>query len=149
MKKNIQILLKLNSHHSQYSFFLRFSFHDLILQDYSVSFHTSIQPQKGLPRVNGYPLMTTKGIVEYLLFIHTVTVLFTTNFLLYILYACMLYIYSFGAGFGEDIPTAKEMAAREALKKIFGTEESMAPINFKMEGIPKSDSSERYQIAAN
>lgn len=41
------------------------------------------------------------------------------------------------SGFGETIAIAKEMAAREALRKIFGTEEHMKPINFKLEGIPK------------
>lgn len=52
-------------------------------------------------------------------------------------------------GFGENVNTAKEMAAREALKKIFGTEDHMAPINFKLQGIPKSESHTRYQIAAS
>ncbi|XP_013145888.1 PREDICTED: 39S ribosomal protein L44, mitochondrial [Papilio polytes] len=51
------------------------------------------------------------------------------------------------SGFGENISTAKEMAAIEGLKKIFGTEDSMAPINFKLQGIPKS--SQRKQISAN
>lgn len=50
-------------------------------------------------------------------------------------------------GFGENLSTAKEMAAIEGLKKIFGTEDSMAPINFKLQGIPKS--SQRKQISAN
>lgn len=50
------------------------------------------------------------------------------------------------AGFGEDVPTAKEMAAREALKIIFGTTESMYPMNFKLEGMPKSQS-EQNQIS--
>lgn len=52
-------------------------------------------------------------------------------------------------GFGEKIEIAKEMAAREALKRIFGTEDHMKPINFKISGIPKGSSQERYQIASN
>ncbi|XP_045503762.1 39S ribosomal protein L44, mitochondrial [Colias croceus] len=53
------------------------------------------------------------------------------------------------AGFGETIATAKEMAAREALKKIFGTEDTMHPINFKLEGIPKSSEKSQQQISAS
>ncbi|XP_023941700.1 39S ribosomal protein L44, mitochondrial [Bicyclus anynana] len=53
------------------------------------------------------------------------------------------------SGFGETIATAKEMAAREALKKIFGTEENQYPINFKLNGIPKSSSKSRYQVSAS
>nr|XP_026489072.1 39S ribosomal protein L44, mitochondrial [Vanessa tameamea] len=53
------------------------------------------------------------------------------------------------SGFGETVATAKEMAAREALKKIFATEENMYPINFKLNGIPKSTSDLRYKISAN
>lgn len=41
------------------------------------------------------------------------------------------------------------MAAREALKKVFGTEEHMSPINFKLHGIPKPASDSRYQIIAS
>lgn len=52
-------------------------------------------------------------------------------------------------GFGESVGTAKEMAAREALKKIFGTEDHMKPINFHLQGIPKPNSQARYQIAAS
>ncbi|XP_075983575.1 mitochondrial ribosomal protein L44 [Anticarsia gemmatalis] len=53
------------------------------------------------------------------------------------------------SGFGETVATAKEMAAREALKQIFGTEDHMKPINFKLEGIPKPTSQARYQISAS
>ncbi|KAJ0173098.1 hypothetical protein K1T71_011274 [Dendrolimus kikuchii] len=53
------------------------------------------------------------------------------------------------SGFGEKISIAKEMAAREALKKIFGTEDHMKPINFQLTGIPKPNSEARYQIAAS
>ncbi|CAH2093915.1 unnamed protein product [Euphydryas editha] len=53
------------------------------------------------------------------------------------------------SGFGETVAIAKEMAAREALKKIFGTEDTMHPINFKLNGIPKSTSDLRYKISAN
>ncbi|XP_045453857.1 39S ribosomal protein L44, mitochondrial [Melitaea cinxia] len=53
------------------------------------------------------------------------------------------------SGFGETVAIAKEMAAREALKKIFGTEENMHPINFKLNGIPKATSDLRYKISAN
>lgn len=52
-------------------------------------------------------------------------------------------------GFGEKVAIAKEMAAREALKKIFGTEDHMKPISFKLEGIPKANSQSRYQISAS
>lgn len=52
-------------------------------------------------------------------------------------------------GFGETVAIAKEMAAREALKKIFGTEDNMHPINFKLNGIPKATSDLRYKISAN
>lgn len=41
------------------------------------------------------------------------------------------------------------MAAREALKKIFGTQENMYPINFKLNGIPRSNSNKRYKISAS
>lgn len=51
------------------------------------------------------------------------------------------------SGFGEKVNIAKEMAAREALKKLFGTEEHMKPINFQLQGIPKPNSQTRYQIA--
>lgn len=51
-------------------------------------------------------------------------------------------------GFGETVEIAKEMAAREALKKIFGTQENMHPINFKLSGIPKASSNKRYEISA-
>ncbi|XP_073948286.1 mitochondrial ribosomal protein L44 [Choristoneura fumiferana] len=53
------------------------------------------------------------------------------------------------SGFGENVGTAKEMAAREALKKIFGTEDHMKPINFHLQGIPKPSSQARYQITAS
>ncbi|KAJ8711269.1 hypothetical protein PYW07_008511 [Mythimna separata] len=53
------------------------------------------------------------------------------------------------SGFGESVAIAKEMAAREALKKIFGTEDTMKPINFKLDGIPKPTSQTRYQITAS
>ncbi|CAH0696757.1 unnamed protein product [Spodoptera exigua] len=53
------------------------------------------------------------------------------------------------SGFGETVAIAKEMAAREALKKIFGTEDHMKPIDFKIEGIPKPSSQTRYQISAS
>ncbi|KAL0818305.1 hypothetical protein ABMA28_008791 [Loxostege sticticalis] len=53
------------------------------------------------------------------------------------------------SGFGETVATAKEMAAREALKKIFGTEDHMKPINFKLEGIPKRTGHTRHQISAS
>lgn len=53
------------------------------------------------------------------------------------------------SGFGESVAIAKEMAAREALKKIFGTEDHMKPIDFKLEGIPKPASQTRYQISAS
>lgn len=52
-------------------------------------------------------------------------------------------------GFGETVATAKEMAARAALKKIFGTEDHMKPINFKLEGLPKPARQTRYQISAS
>lgn len=52
------------------------------------------------------------------------------------------------SGYGETVAVAKEMATREALKKIFGTEEHMKPINFKLEGIPKPTSQARYQISS-
>ncbi|XP_059053051.1 large ribosomal subunit protein mL44 [Achroia grisella] len=52
-------------------------------------------------------------------------------------------------GFGETVAIAKEMAAREALKKLFGTEDHMKPINFKINGIPKAQSHKRYQISAS
>ncbi|XP_026740816.1 39S ribosomal protein L44, mitochondrial [Trichoplusia ni] len=52
-------------------------------------------------------------------------------------------------GFGESVAVAKEMAAREALKKIFGTEDHMKPINFQLDGIPKPNSQSRYQISAS
>ncbi|XP_049879150.1 39S ribosomal protein L44, mitochondrial [Pectinophora gossypiella] len=53
------------------------------------------------------------------------------------------------SGFGETVATAKEMAAREALKKVFGTEDSMKPINFQLQGMPKAQSDARYQISAS
>lgn len=53
------------------------------------------------------------------------------------------------SGFGETVAIAKEMAAREALKKIFGTEDSMKPINFKLEGMPKRKEQHRHQISAS
>ncbi|XP_063368541.1 large ribosomal subunit protein mL44 [Cydia amplana] len=53
------------------------------------------------------------------------------------------------AGFGENVSTAKEMAAREALKKVFGTEDHMNPINFQLQGIPKPTAETRHQIAAS
>ncbi|XP_013184046.2 large ribosomal subunit protein mL44 [Amyelois transitella] len=53
------------------------------------------------------------------------------------------------SGFGETVPTAKEMAARDALKKIFGTEDHMKPINFQLNGMPKPQSQTRYQISAS
>ncbi|XP_063833088.1 large ribosomal subunit protein mL44 [Ostrinia nubilalis] len=53
------------------------------------------------------------------------------------------------SGFGETVATAKEMAAREALKKIFGTEDHMKPINFKLDGIPKRNAQMRSQISAS
>ncbi|CAH0713713.1 unnamed protein product, partial [Brenthis ino] len=53
------------------------------------------------------------------------------------------------SGFGETVEIAKEMAAREALKKIFGTQENMHPINFKLSGIPKASSNMRYKIFAS
>ncbi|KAI5642588.1 hypothetical protein NE865_05355 [Phthorimaea operculella] len=53
------------------------------------------------------------------------------------------------AGFGESVPIAKEMAAREALKKIFGTEDHMKPINFQLQGMPKPAQQQRYQVAAS
>ncbi|CAH0402737.1 unnamed protein product [Chilo suppressalis] len=52
------------------------------------------------------------------------------------------------SGYGESIKIAKEMGAREALKKIFGTEDHMKP-NFQLEGIPKPNTNIRYQIAAS
>ncbi|XP_047032638.1 39S ribosomal protein L44, mitochondrial [Helicoverpa zea] len=52
------------------------------------------------------------------------------------------------SGFGETVAIAKEMAAREALKKIFGTEDHMKPIDFKLDGIPKPNAQARYQISA-
>ncbi|CAG9559143.1 unnamed protein product [Danaus chrysippus] len=51
------------------------------------------------------------------------------------------------SGFGETVAIAKEMAAREALKKIFGTEETMHPINFKLNGIPKSRSQSKISAS--
>lgn len=57
--------------------------------------------------------------------------------------------YCLFSGFGEKVATAKEMAAREGLKKIFGTEEHMKPVNFKLEGIPKPGLQTRYQISAS
>ncbi|CAB3246154.1 unnamed protein product [Arctia plantaginis] len=53
------------------------------------------------------------------------------------------------SGYGETVATAKEMAARAALKKIFGTEDHMKPIDFKLEGLPKTASQTRYQISAS
>ncbi|XP_026314301.1 39S ribosomal protein L44, mitochondrial [Hyposmocoma kahamanoa] len=53
------------------------------------------------------------------------------------------------SGFGETVSTAKEMAAREALKKIFGTEDSMKPISFQLQGVPKPVSQARYQISSS
>ncbi|KAL4712355.1 hypothetical protein ACJJTC_001516 [Scirpophaga incertulas] len=53
------------------------------------------------------------------------------------------------SGFGETAATAKEMAAREALKKVFGTEDHMKPINFQLEGIPKPNENNIYQISAS
>ncbi|VVC88790.1 39S ribosomal protein L44, mitochondrial isoform X3 [Leptidea sinapis] len=53
------------------------------------------------------------------------------------------------AGFGETVNIAKEMASREALKKLFGTQENMYPINFRLKGIPKTNPEMRYQIAAS
>ncbi|XP_053617556.1 large ribosomal subunit protein mL44 isoform X2 [Plodia interpunctella] len=53
------------------------------------------------------------------------------------------------SGFGENVATAKEMAAREALKKIFGTEDHMKPINFQLQGMPKPQSQTRHQISAS
>ncbi|CAH2052160.1 unnamed protein product, partial [Iphiclides podalirius] len=53
------------------------------------------------------------------------------------------------SGFGETISCAKEMATIEALKKMFGTEDTMAPINFKLEGIPKSISQQHKIISAS
>lgn len=52
-------------------------------------------------------------------------------------------------GFGESIAIAKEMAAREALKKLFGTEDHMKPINFKIDGIPKPKRQSHHQISAS
>ncbi|XP_041971805.1 39S ribosomal protein L44, mitochondrial [Aricia agestis] len=53
------------------------------------------------------------------------------------------------SGFGETISTAQEMAAREALKKIFATEDNMYPIKFNINGIPKESKDFRYQISAS
>ncbi|CAH0758692.1 unnamed protein product [Diatraea saccharalis] len=53
------------------------------------------------------------------------------------------------SGYGETVAIAKEMAAREALKKIFGTEDHMKPINFQLEGIPKPNTNVRYQLSAS
>ncbi|XP_047510922.1 39S ribosomal protein L44, mitochondrial [Pieris napi] len=53
------------------------------------------------------------------------------------------------AGFGESISVAKEMAAREALKKLFGTEENMHPINFNLQIIPKDSSRSQHQIGSS
>ncbi|CAK1590313.1 unnamed protein product [Parnassius mnemosyne] len=55
----------------------------------------------------------------------------------------------FSSGFGETVSSAKEVAALEALKKIFGTEDSMAPINFKLQGIQKTVSKQHKQISAS
>ncbi|CAK1541653.1 unnamed protein product [Leptosia nina] len=48
-------------------------------------------------------------------------------------------------GFGETVAIAKEMAAREALKKLFSTEDNMHPINYKLEGMPMTKSQSRQQ----
>ncbi|KAM3963966.1 mitochondrial ribosomal protein L44 [Aphomia sociella] len=66
-------------------------------------------------------------------------------------YRVGLYIekHMISTGFGESVAVAKEMAAREALKKLFGTEDHMKPINFKINGIPKVQSHTRYQISAS
>ncbi|XP_068623361.1 large ribosomal subunit protein mL44-like [Battus philenor] len=55
----------------------------------------------------------------------------------------------FSSGFGETITCAKEMAAIEGLKKIFGTEDNMAPINFKLEKIAKLEPKMQKHISAS
>lgn len=51
-------------------------------------------------------------------------------------------------GYGESIPVAKEMAAREALKKIFGTEDHAPPIDFTVQGVPQG-AAEREKISSS
>lgn len=53
------------------------------------------------------------------------------------------------SGYGETVAVAKEMAARDALKKIFGTEDHMTPVNFSLEGIPQPNTNARYQISSS
>ncbi|KAG7303609.1 hypothetical protein JYU34_012140 [Plutella xylostella] len=52
------------------------------------------------------------------------------------------------SGYGESVPVAKEMAAREALKKIFGTEDHAPPIDFTVQGVPQG-AAEREKISSS
>lgn len=51
-------------------------------------------------------------------------------------------------GFGESIDIAKEMAARNALKQLFRTSDSMTPIDFNLKDITKKDQVERYSVSS-
>jgi len=52
-------------------------------------------------------------------------------------------------GYGESIPTAVEMAARDALKRLFHTTENMKPIPFTLDVGAVSNAEFRKNVSVN
>ena len=50
-------------------------------------------------------------------------------------------------GYGESVSTAVEMAARDALKRLFCTTENMKPIPFTLDVSPMSDVEFRQNVS--